>query len=116
MPLIDVTCSPDITDDARRTLARVLPDVVSKAVECLDEPYDGKLRPGDVTIRFHDVGPFDRFDVDVLIEVRSKWFADRAEDRERRVAQIHDAVAESIQVDQVGVYLSLPVAAWEQTE
>ncbi|MGL5442861.1 MAG: hypothetical protein ACRDDJ_10375, partial [[Mycobacterium] stephanolepidis] len=74
MPLIDITCGPAVTDDTRASLAEVLPHAVSLAVQCTDEPYDHRLQPGDVLIRFHEVGPFDRFDIDVLVEVKSKWF------------------------------------------
>src|SRR5439155_371681 len=79
VPLIDVTCGARVTDSVRSQLAEVLPAAVSIAVACGDEPYDGNPQPGDVLIRFHDAGPFDRFDLDVLIEVKSKFFADRAE-------------------------------------
>ncbi|AHH19239.1 hypothetical protein NONO_c44550 [Nocardia nova SH22a] len=117
MPLIDITCSPRVTDDAKRRLADELPHIVSVAVACAAEPYDGCLRPGDVLVRFRGADPFDRFDIDVLIEVRSKWFADRAADRDRRVAHIRDEVARIVPAGHlIGVYLSLPVAAWAQTE
>ena len=64
VPLIDVTCGPRVTDDTRERLAQALPHAVSLAVECRDEPYDRNLQPGDVVIRFHAVGPFDRFDIE----------------------------------------------------
>ncbi|GKT30594.1 Major facilitator superfamily like protein, partial [Aduncisulcus paluster] len=58
------------------------------------------------------IGPFDRFDIDVLVEVKSKWFSDRAEDHQRRAEAIHDAVRTVIEDGQsAGVYLTLPVAA-----
>ncbi|MGH3724261.1 MAG: hypothetical protein ACRDUS_09050 [Mycobacterium sp.] len=117
MPLIDVTCGPRVTDAARVKLAEALPHAVSLAVQCDDEPYDEHLQPGDVLIRFHDVGPFDRFDIDVLVEVKSKWFGDRAENRQHRAQEIHQAVRNAIDDGQTaGVYLTLPIAAWDQND
>ncbi|MGW4097751.1 MULTISPECIES: hypothetical protein [unclassified Mycobacterium] len=117
MPLIDVTCGAWATDAVRSRLAEVLPAAVSIAVECGDEPYDGNLQPGDVLIRFHDVGPFDRFDLDVLIEVKSKFFPDRAEDRQAGADAILAAAQTATGAGcRIGVYLTLPVAAWSQTE
>lgn len=114
--LIDVTCGRAVTDRTRGRLAEILPEIVSTAIQCSNEPYDENLQPGDVLIRFHDVGPFDRFDIDLLIEVKSKWFVDRSEDRQRRVDEIHAAVHQAASEHQIGVYLTLPVAAWEQTD
>lgn len=77
----------------------------------------GNPQLGDVLIRFHDAGPLDRFDLDLLLEVKSKWFEDRACDRQRRADQIHDGVVSLVPDGHVvGVYLSLPVASWAQTE
>ena len=116
MPLIEITCAPTVTDDTRARLAQALPHAVSTAVQCRDEPYDGNLQPGDVLIMFHDVGPFDRFDIDLLIEVKSKWFSERAEDRQRRAQAILAAAQDVTGTDvAIGVYLTLPVAAWAQT-
>ncbi|MCW2792284.1 MAG: hypothetical protein JWO76_1382 [Nocardioides sp.] len=94
----------------------MLPHAVSLAVECPEEPYDGDLRPGDVIVRFLPCSPFDSADLDLLIEVRSKWFASRAEDRNQRCEQLRDAVCEAVGPLSIGVYLSLPVAGWAQTD
>lgn len=115
MPLVDITCSPDVTDEQKQMLATGLPHHVSVAVECAQEPYDGELQPGDVIVRFHDVGPLDRFDLDVLVEIRSKWFKDRGDNRESRVAKILAAVESIAGPCSVGVYLSMPPAAWDQS-
>lgn len=117
MPIIDVTCSSRVTGATKTQIAAALPHLVSVAVECDDEPYDGPPQMGDVLIRFHGVGPLDRFDLDVLLEVKSKWFEDRASDRQRRADQIHDGVVSLVPEGHlVGVYLSLPMASWSQTE
>lgn len=73
-------------------------------------PTGGRTHP------FHDAGPFDRFDLDVLIEVKSKFFADRAEGRQSGADAILAAAQAALGTDyQIGVYLTLPVAAWSQT-
>lgn len=116
MPIIDVTCSPRVDETSRRLLADLLPDIVSRAVACRDEPYDGHLQPGDVMIRFRDVRPDDRFDLDVVVEIHSKWTEDRAVDRQGRVERVTDEVARALPADHlVGVLLNLPVAAWAQS-
>jgi len=96
------------------TLSAVLPHLVSLVVECPEEPYDGNLRPGDVELRFHQRSVYDSAGLDVLIEVRSRWFASRAEDRDQRCERLRDAVVDAIGAHSVGVYLSLPVAGWAQ--
>ena len=78
MPLVEITYAPDLRHKVLKKLAEMLPHAVSVAVECPEEPYDGDLRPGDVELRFRQRGPFDVSDMDVVVEVRSKWFASRA--------------------------------------
>lgn len=115
MPIVDITCSSGVTDADKIRLNDVLPHAVSAAVACIEEPYDGKLRRGDVLILFREAGPFDRFDLDVLIEVKSKWFPSRAADSQRRADAIREAVAAEVGTAMsVGVYLSLPAAAWSE--
>lgn len=92
----------------------MLPHAVSVAVECPEEPYDGNLQPGDVELRFHPRGPFDSSGMDLVVEVRSKWFESRATNRQDRVDGLCEAVEEVTGLGEIGVYLSLPVAAWAQ--
>jgi len=93
----------------------MLPHAVSVAVECPEEPYDGDLQPGDVELRFRPRGPFDISGMDLVVEVRSKWFESRAANRQERVDGLCAAVEEVTGPADVGVYLSLPVAAWAQS-
>lgn len=116
MPLVDVTHGSRVTDEHIARLAEVLPHAVSTAVECPEEPYDGVLNPGDVEIRFHPRGPSDVGDLDVLVEVRSKWFESRATNRQARCDAICRATREAVGSLKVGTYLSLPTAAWSQSE
>ncbi|KZM72401.1 hypothetical protein [Nocardia terpenica] len=116
MPLVEVTHSPTVPESMLRRLSEQLPHLVSVAVECPEEPYDGDLQPGDVEVRFRALGPFDRSGLDVVIEVRSKWFASRADNRQERVDRLHHDIEKATGLGEFGVYLSLPVAAWAQTE
>jgi hypothetical protein len=115
MPLVDVTHGPLVTDDQIALLAQVLPHAVSVALECPEEPYDGTLRPGDVEVRFRPRGRHDVSSLDVVVEIRSKWFSSRAENRQERCDAICRALVEVLGSLGVGIYLSLPVAAWSQS-
>jgi len=112
MPIVEVVYGSNVADDQLRRLAQALPDAVSLAVECPEEPYDHELQPGDVEIRFRASGPYDVSGLDVVIEVRSKWFASRAENRQERCDQLCEAIVEAAGTRRVGVYMSLPVAGW----
>ncbi|MFY0408802.1 hypothetical protein [Solicola sp. PLA-1-18] len=116
MPLVDVTCSEAVSEQVRRAVADALPHLVSLAVKCPAEPYDGELQAGDVVVRFRDVGPIDRFDLDVLVEIGSKWDEYRARDRNGRAERVRAGVQELVGSGLlVGVYLRLPVAGWAQS-
>ncbi|MDX8032383.1 hypothetical protein SK803_19385 [Lentzea sp. BCCO 10_0856] len=115
MPLVEITYAPHVPHSVLKELAAMLPHAVSVAVECPEEPYDGDLQPGDVELRFRPRGPFDVSGMDIVVEVRSKWFESRAANRQHRVDNLCKAVADSTNVAEVGVYLSLPIAAWAQS-
>ncbi|ONF74596.1 hypothetical protein [Amycolatopsis keratiniphila] len=116
MPLVEITYTPHLPETTLRELGSVLPHLVSLAVECPEEPYDGDLQPGDVELRFRTPGPFDRFGLDLLVEVRSKWFPSRADNRQERVDLLRTSIESATGIDDVGVYLALPVAAWSQSD
>lgn len=114
MPLVEVTHAPGLGAAALDRLAGVLPHAVSLAVACPEEPYDGDLQPGDVEVRFRAGGPRDVRGLDVVVEVRSKWFESRAADRDERCERLCAALVEALGSTSVGVYLALPVAGWAQ--
>ncbi|MEV4744247.1 hypothetical protein [Streptomyces sp. NPDC049555] len=117
MPLVDITYAPHVRQDVLRQLRSILPHLVSLAVECPEEPYDGDLQPGDVVLRFRESGPLDSGGLDAVIEIHSKWFESRAADRQRRVDELHERIAAAAPgLTDFGIYLSLPVAAWSQGE
>ena len=114
MPIVDVTYGSQVAEQSLQRLAQTLPHAVSLAVECPEEPYDRALQPGDVEVRFHPGGPYDVSGLDVVVEVRSKWFASRAKTQQERCDQLCDAIVAAAGTVSVGVYLSMPVAAWSQ--
>ena len=114
MPIIDATYGTAIAEEQLRRLARVLPHAVSLAVQCPEEPYDQQLLPGDVEVRLRPRGPYDPSGLDLVVEVRSKYFPSRADDRQERCDSLRAAIVEAAGTRSVGVYLSLPVAAWSQ--
>ena len=114
MPIVEIVHDPHLPAERVRDLADALPHAVSLAVECPEEPYDGELRAGDVELRFRPRGPHDSGGLDVVVEVRSKWFASRAATLQERCDRLRDDVARTAGTTRVGVYLVLPVAAWAQ--
>ncbi|SDL30910.1 hypothetical protein [Streptomyces indicus] len=114
MPLVDITYAPSVAEPGLRALGDALPHLVSLAVQCPEEPYDGDLRPGDVELRFRQRGPLDRSGLEVVIEVKSKWFESRAANRQERIDTLHANIVAATGLRDVGVYLSLPCAAWAQ--
>lgn len=115
MPIVDVTHGPQVEEAHLLLLGHLLPDAVSRAVECPEEPYEPPLQPGDVEIRFHSRGQYDVSGLDIVVEVRSKWFASREETRQVRCDRLRDVIVEAVGPTSVGVYLTMPVAAWSQS-
>ncbi|WP_205740345.1 hypothetical protein [Haloactinopolyspora alba] len=109
-----MTYAPDVAESTLRELGSVLPHLVSEAVKCPEEPYDGNLQPGDVEIRFRALGPLDRSGLNVVIEIKSKWFQSRAANQQERVNKLREAIRSATRLSGFGVYLSLPLAAWAQ--
>ena len=114
MPIVAVTYGPQVEEALLFQLGRMLPHEVSVAVECPEEPYDHPFQPGDVDIRFRPRGPYDVGGLDILVEVRSTWFASRVETRQEKCDRLRDAIIDATGTTSVGVYLSMPVAAWSQ--
>jgi len=112
MPLIDVTYDAKVGEQVLRRLAELLPDVVSEAVQCPEEPWTGPLEPGDIEIRFRRKSPLDVGDLEVVIEVRTKLFEHRVQDR---ADLIRDRLS-SLPLGQLGIWLVLSEGAWSQSE
>ncbi len=114
MPLIDVTYDGTVGEEVLRRLGELLPDVVGEAVECPEEPSTGPAEPGDIEIRFRKKSPLDVGDLDVVIEVRTKLFEHRVQDKQRRADLIRDRLS-ALPLGQIGVWLILSEGAWSQS-
>jgi hypothetical protein len=113
MPLIDVTYGKTVSDEVLRRLAELLPDAVCEGVECPEEPWLGPPGPGDIEIRFRAKSELDVGDLDVVIEVRTKLFESRVQDKQRRADLIRDRLS-GLDLGQLGVWLILAEGAWSQ--
>jgi hypothetical protein len=116
LPLIDVTYDSSVSGDVLRRLGEVLPDIVSGAVDCPDDPWTGPPAIGDIEIRFHAKNAFDVGELNCVIEVRTKLFPSRERDKQRRVDLIRDRLSSTIEIGTVGVWLILSEGAWAQTD
>ncbi len=74
---------------------------------------DGPPGPGDIEIRFRKKSPLDVGDLDVVIEVRTKLFGHRVQDKQRRADLIRDRLS-ALPLGQIGVWLILSEGAWSQ--
>jgi len=116
MPVIEVTYKPSsVTKPELQLLCDFLPDVVSEAVDCPEEPWVGPLAAGDMNIFFRPIGPLDVTDLDCIVEVRTKLFASRVADKNERVSLITERVADCLNGRSIGVWLVLSEGAWDQT-
>jgi hypothetical protein len=113
VPLVDVTHDRMIDENDLRRLAECLPDVVAEAVDCLEEPWTGPAQAGDMEIRFHRRSEFDVGELGVVVEVRTKFFRSRLDDKQRRANLIRDRLAH-LGYLRVGVWLILVEGAWSQ--
>jgi hypothetical protein len=112
VPIITVSHKGSAAEAVLEILRRELPTIVSGAVACPEEPYDGELRPGDVNLRFLPALPL-HDSLDYLVEVRTRWTQSRSETLQERSDQIRDAL-NGLGLERLGVWIELPEAAWSQ--
>jgi hypothetical protein len=115
VPLIDVTYDSSVPEHLLGKLGEVLPAIVSEAVDCPEEPWIGPPALGDIEIRFRARNEFDVGELNCVIEIRTKLFASRERDKQRRVDLIHERLSSTIEIGTLGVWLILSEGAWAQT-
>jgi hypothetical protein len=115
LPLIDVSYDQTLSDAAVGRLGELLPAIVSEAVDCAEEPWVGPPAEGDFEIRFRNKGPLDVGELNCVVEVRTKLFPSRQEDKQRRAELIRDRITSSLDLEKLGVWLILSDGAWSQT-
>ena len=112
MPIVTVSHKSSAAASVLEDLRRELPEIVSRALACPEEPYDGNLRPGDVNLRFVVALPHEEA-LDYLVEIRTRWTQSRSENLQERSDQIRAALAK-LGLERFGVWIELPPAAWSQ--
>ena len=113
MPIVTVSHKGSASEAMLETLRRELPAIVSEAVDCPEEPYDGRLQPGDVNLRLVAALAPDE-GLDYVVEIRTKWTQSRSENLQERTDQVRVAL-EKLDLERFGVWIELPQAAWAQT-
>jgi hypothetical protein len=88
--------------------------LVGEAADRPEEPWVGPPGPGDIEIPLRNKSPLDRGDLDVVIEVRTKLFEHRVQDKERPADLIRDRLSR-LPLGQVGVWSILSEDAWSQS-
>ncbi len=112
MPIISVSHKRAAPADLLELLARELPEIVSQALDCPEEPYDRELAPGDVNLRFLPVLA-DGEGLDYLLEIRTSSTASRRTNLQERSDRVKDAL-EALGIARFGVWIEIPEAAWSQ--
>jgi hypothetical protein len=115
VPLIDVTYDESVSADTLRLLAGALPMIVSEAVDCPEEPWIGPPGVGDIEIRFRERSAFDVGKLNCVIEVRTKLYPSREQDKQQRTDLIRDRLLSAVSLGSLGVWLVLSEGAWAQT-
>ena len=112
VPIVTVSHKEAAAEAVLETLRRELPAIVSKALACPEEPYDGELRPGDINLRFLPALPLQE-SLDCVIEIRTRWTHSRGENLQSRSDEIRDAL-DRLGLERFGVWIGLSHAAWSQ--
>jgi hypothetical protein len=112
MPIVSISHKNSAPPELLELLARELPEIVSEALACPEEPYDRNLRPGDVNLRFLPVLAAGE-GLDYLVDIRTRWTESRSEDLQERSARVTRAL-EKLGLAKFGVWIELPEAAWSQ--
>ena len=112
MPIITINHKEAASLPELGKLRQALPEIVSRAVECPEEPYDGALKPGDinmvVTASLARSEP-----LDYVIEIRTRRTDSRSANLQERSDAISSALG-ALGLRNFGVWLQLQEAAWAQ--
>ena len=112
MPIVVISHKAKAPAAPIERLRSELPVLVSRALDCPEEPYDGKLQPGDVVLRSLAALPRDER-LDYLIEIRTRWTESRSENLQERSDELREAVAK-LGLTGFGVWIELVDGAWTQ--
>src|SRR5262245_2082557 len=112
MPIVTVSHKDAAPAGVLKSLRASLPTIVAEAVGSVEEPYDGRLKRGDINMRFLPALSTDEA-LDYVVEIRTTWTDSRSANLEERVARIRRELSES-GLENFGVWIEIPPAAWDQ--
>ena len=112
MPIVAISHKATSPAETLEQLKQKLPVLVSHALDCPEEPFDGHLQPGDVILRCVAGLPPEE-GLDYLIEIRTRWTKSRSESLQERSDELQAALA-NLGVKRFGVWLELLEGAWSQ--
>ncbi len=116
VPIIEVTYDDTIREDELHRLLDLLPDVVAEGVACPEEPWVGPPLKGDFQVRFHRKSALDSFDLNCVIEVRTKLFPSRRRDKQERADRMREQLGQQLDLGDIGLWLVLSDGAWSQSD
>lgn len=112
MPIVTINHKESAPNSELERLRKALPEIVSRAVECPEEPYDGVLKPGDInTTLTASLLPTEA--LDYVIEIQTGRTDSRSSNLKERSEAISSAI-QALGLHDVGVWLQLQEAAWSQ--
>jgi hypothetical protein len=112
MPIVVISHKAEASAESLERLRAELPVLVSRALDCPEEPYDGNLEPGDIVLRSLAALPREER-LDYLIEIRTRWTESRSENLQERSDELREAVA-AFGFTGFGVWIELVDGAWAQ--
>lgn len=116
MPFIDISYDDTLSQPELRQLADALPEVLAEALDCPEDPHVGPPEPGDIEIRFRSRGPLDVGGLNCVVEVRTRLFPSRVDNKQERAELIRNRLTRRLnQTSKLGVWLILSEGAWAQS-
>jgi hypothetical protein len=113
MPIVTIHHKEQVSLPELRKLRDTLPEIVSRAVDCPEEPYDGTLRSGDMNmIVIASLAPNEA--LDYVIEIKTRQTDSRIANLQERADAISSALG-ALELWNFGVWFELHQAAWAQT-
>jgi hypothetical protein len=112
MPIVTINHKEAAPLAELEKLRQDLPEIVSRAVECPEEPFDGTLKPGDINLlAVASLAPTEA--LDYVVEIRTRETDSRIANLQERAGAISSALA-ALELHNFGVWIELHRAAWAQ--
>jgi hypothetical protein len=112
MPIVTINHKEAAPLEELQKLRQGLPEIVSRAVECPEEPYDGTLKAGDINLLTTSSLAASEA-LDYVIEIKTRETDSRTANLQERAYAIRSAL-EGLGLRNFGVWLELHRAGWAQ--